>query len=218
MTVRRILSTSVFLFSLLFGQHALADSFSVITDEEAFFSLYERPEELINFQALKDGAQFDREALHSPLVFYTASPPFWVGVRESAWSEQIDIGTTSPGCGCAWTGTEWHGDRVSPERQSMRHHLYLSVAKPGVVISAKTSAGFFGFVPQSDSNMFYVLPYDAELFSVGLGYALVSSVPEPAPYGMLIAGMLMVAFVASKRSRAAARLPKARAAANCFET
>lgn len=175
---------------LCFSGNIVAQDYQVFDDESSFFNSFDSPIEYIDFTQLKDGTQFSTTALFSPLVRYTSGPPFAVGVSAEAWSNLFDVGTTNPGCGCAWAGVTWYGGRVAPEKVSPYGHVYLSNIEPGAALAAWTSAGFFGLVPLDESSTYYVLPYGADLFAVGFGYSQVSSVPEPASHVLFAAGLV----------------------------
>jgi hypothetical protein len=120
---------------------------------------------------------------------HTSGPPFSASVREEAWANDIFIGSSQLGCGCAWTTTKWYGDFISPD---FYNRIYIHTGSVSSIVAVETDAGFFGFSPDNINDGYYLLPVNVSARSVQYGFSPVQAVPEPGTWAMILAGLGML--------------------------
>ncbi len=188
----------VLLASLLAVGSASSHAYAVVSDPSTFYAMFQSPTGLVEFSKLKDGTLFGPDALSSPLVRSTSSPPFSVSVREEAWTDDLFIGSSLLDCSCGWSATTWYGDYISPEFYS---RIYIRSGGVAMPIALDTSAGFLGFIPDSLSDSYFLLPAAVSVNSVQYGFTKVASVPEPGSIALLASGLGFLGFARVRKSR-----------------
>lgn len=176
----------------------------VTHDEAAFMAMFTNPTEVIDFTHLVDGRTF-ANAEFSAYVAQTRQPPLSYLVRQGGWSSHLNIGSTTPGCQCAWQAVSWSAPSVvAPDFYAS---IYVELLGPLSPIALGSGADFTGLIPESEADRFYTLGQDDSITSVRLGFTRVadqsSSIPEPATIAPVLAA-LAGSLVSARRSGHAA--------------
>ncbi len=179
-----------------------ASAYEVIYDSASFASLYQSPTTTIDFSRLVDGSTFKPQNFNYSFVAYEGGSPYSAAVRDFGWSNNLLIGSSQLGCGCAWTATKWLGDSIAPE---FYNRIYIATditpEHNSFVVGLQTSIGFMGFVPSGSHDGYYLLPVGVSVTSLQYGFSAVQAVPEPETYAMLLAGLGLVGFSASRKTQ-----------------
>lgn len=191
--------TKLLLASFLAAGSVNAHAYQVISDPSTFYSKFQSPTGLIDFSMLKDGTLFGPNASFSSLVRATSSPPFRVSVKEQGWTDDLFIGSSLLNCFCGWSATTWYGDYIAPE---FYNRIYVSSGRVAMPIALESSAGFFGFIPDSVADSYYLLPAGVTVKSVRYGFTEAISVPEPGSIALLASGLGFLGFSRFRKSRA----------------
>lgn len=168
-------------------------AYQTITSEATFNSMYGAPSQTVDFSHLKDGSTISN-ADFSPLVTSYGGGTF--SVRAEGWANGVEIGSTAPGCGCAWTATSWNGYSISPTFYSFLYLAFTRSVTPFSVISGGT---FIGFVPDSPNESYFLLG-QIGMNELRLNYQ-VAAIPEPQSAAMMLAGLAIIGAFARLRRR-----------------
>jgi len=183
----------------------------VMHDEAAFMAMFINPTEVIDFNHLVDGRTFANADI-SAYVAQTRQPPLSYLVRQDGWSSHLNIGSTTPGCQCAWQAVSWSAPGVIAS--DFYASIYVELFGALSPIALGSGADFTGLIPENEADRFYILSQTDSISSVRLGFAPVadqpSAVPEPATFALVLAA-LASSLVTVRRSghAAAARLAAA---------
>jgi len=186
----------------------------VTHDEAAFMAMFTDPTEVIDFTHLVDGRTFANADI-SAYVAQTRQPPLSYLVRQDGWSSHLNIGSTTPGCQCAWQAVSWSAPGViAPDFYASIYVELLGVLSP---IALGSGADFTGLIPESEADRFYILSQADNISSVRLGFAPAadqpSSIPEPATFALVLVA-LAGSLVTVRRSGHAASVRLAAASAH----
>ena len=162
----------------------------VMHDEAAFMAMFVDPTEAIGFTHLVDGRTF-ANADFSAYVAETRQPPLSYMVRQDGWSSHLNIGSTMPGCQCAWQAVSWSAPGIiAPDFYGS---IYLELLGPLSPIALWSDAGFTGLIPEGETDRLYILGLADSVTSVSFGFTTAtvqpSSIPEPATVAMVLAAL-----------------------------
>jgi len=147
---RYILSSMIPIFtSFLALWVSQSFAYTIVTDEAAFFSQYQFPSEIIDFNTLKDGS------IISNII---TTNPYWTGISvggelvitESAWSDIYFIRSAfsgSPNASIYNTTTKWNGSSIAPNTTSGANFLSIYTNIDASAIALYTTVGFVGVIP-----------------------------------------------------------------------
>lgn len=180
-----------------------AQAYSTFTDASAFASLFSDPARTIDFSQLRDGSSFSSALGSNPLVHSTVGG--LKAIREYGWASDLLIGSTSDGCGCAWTTTLWDGNTISPTNYPS---IYVDTGFNARAVALSTSIGFLAFVPDAGEYGRYLLPAGVSIDSLQYGFTLnspVSPVPVPSSWLLMLAGLGVLRLRLGGKSNGAAQ-------------
>lgn len=152
----------------------------IMHDAVAFLAAYSDPTETIDFTVLKTGLAYSNAQYSSDFYIRTRTGlPMVDTIRSEEWSNFVNIGSTSPGCLCAWQQVTWTGP--GQIKATVYSGLHLEIPRPNMVIAVNSGVDFVGLRPDSGDNT-------ADLLSGGLtllrlGFSPVAVVPAPDPVG-----------------------------------
>lgn len=183
-----------------------ASAMIVTHDEAAFMALWANPNETVDFTHLRDGVTFaNANNVVSPYVRQIRQPPLRYMVMQDGWSGHFNLGSTIPGCQCAWQAVEWTSPGIV--HADFYGSLYLELLGTAGPVALGSGSTFTGLIPESAADTFYILGAQDSIAMVRLGFSAVTlpppSVPEPATAALV----LVAACAAASRHRRVSASP-----------
>lgn len=177
----------------------------VTHDEATFMAMFINPTEVIDFTHLVDGRTF-ANADFSAYVAQTRQPPLSYLVRQDGWSSHLNIGSTTPGCQCAWQAVSWSAPGViAPDYYASMYVELLGALSP---IALGSGGDFTGLIPENETDRFYILSQADNISSVRLGFTPVADQPsfiaEPATFALVLAALASSLVTVRRNGHAAA--------------
>lgn len=189
MTIRTL--ATLILLAAIPGQSL---AYVIISDSSEFLRQYSNPTETITFEDPLPGSL-------TGVSYSLGGGAEAYEVREYGWSTSVDIGSRGP-VHPFWGATTWYGDHISPtiyERpNNWINRIYIRSLVPSLIYSMQTSNGFYGMLPESPGDNFFVLPPDVTISQMDIGYEEIRSVSEPETALLILFGMAFFLFLTFK--------------------